>query len=210
MIREAIIDTISELFRFGNVKASKSATLTKVVGLTVEGIEGEASADDNDLWGHAPLLYKPADPAVDVLSGGTQCQALFYQLGDRKAIFATRDLRWQIEVDDGEVVLRAMGAASPAYVHLKPDGSAKIVATTINLGGNATNFVALANLVNTQINKLWKALDTHIHPVSGAATLAPSTRLANAAPRPEPAPVMNATLPSSRCPDCCSVCIRRS
>lgn len=181
-MRERILDAIAELFRFGDVKSSTTGPVTKAIRLEVEGIEGEASSKNNDLWGHAPLLYNPAGPSIDVASGSEGCQAMFYQLGDRKAVFATRDLRWQIEVADGEVILRAMGAGSPAYVHLKPDGSAKIVATSINLGGAATQFVALANLVTTQIDKLWKALDTHIHPVVGAVTQAPSTRAANAVP----------------------------
>lgn len=161
-MRERILDAIAELFRFGDVKSSTTGPVTKAIRLEVEGIEGEASSKNNDLWGHAPLLYNPAGPSIDVASGSEGCQAMFYQLGDRKAVFATRDLRWQIEVADGEVILRAMGAGSPAYVHLKPDGSAKIVATSINLGGAATQFVALANLVLTELNDIRTKYDTFL------------------------------------------------
>lgn len=170
-----------EMLRFGKVKSFVSGLLTKSVGVEIEADAGEPSAKDSELWAHAPLLYAPAAPsATDAVSDAEHCEALFYQLGDERVVIATKDRRWQISVGEGEVVLRAIGPGAPAYVHLKPDGSASIHATSINLGGTATHFVALSNLVLAELNKLWAAIETHTHPVAGA-TAGPTVAKATAA-----------------------------
>jgi hypothetical protein len=124
-------------------------------------VQLEASADDgarrwSELWGHAPLLYKPASGA----------EHLYVELGDERVVFATKDRRWQIETGDGEVVLRAMGA-SAAYVRLTPDGTCTIEAKAMNLGGESGQLVALSPLVETAIST---AIAGHTHSIPGGAS----------------------------------------
>jgi hypothetical protein len=156
MTREDVIAIIHEVIRFGVVKAT-SAGASKSVECSIEGAEGEATAPDHEMWGHAPLLYKP--------QVGAECA--YFQLGDEKCTFVTKDRRWQLDVADGEVVLRAMGAGSPAYLQLKPSGEARLFSSAIYLGGTATQFVALANLVTTNLN----AIKTHLDALKAALDL---------------------------------------
>lgn len=136
-MRSNVVDIVRSLFRFGRI-ASSATGASKSVVCKVDGAEGEGSADDNELWSHAPLLYKPAPPDLaDAVTGTAHCESLFFQLGDEKVILATKDRRWQIEVANGEVVLRAMGEGAPAYVHLKPDGTAIIKSSAVRIGDAA-------------------------------------------------------------------------
>ncbi len=161
MTREDVIAIIHEVIRFGTVKAS-TAGASKSIECEIEGAEGEASAPDNEMWGHAPLLYKP--------QVGAECA--YFQLADEKCVFVTKDRRWQIDVANGEVVLRAMGVGSPAYLQLKPSGEARLFSSAIYLGGTASQFVALANLVITQLNTLKSAISgAAVVPNDGGAAL---------------------------------------
>lgn len=153
MTREDVIAIVHEVIRFGVVKETAAGS-SKSVECTIEGADGEGSAPDNEMWGHAPLLYRPQN--------GAECG--YIHLGDERVTFVTKDRRWQIDVANGEVVLRAMGPGSPAYLQLKPSGEARLFSNAIYLGGTATQFVALANLVTSALNALKSA-------ISGAATV---------------------------------------
>jgi hypothetical protein len=123
------------ILRFAKVAASSTASGSGSAVLELDTGPDESSADDCELWGHAPLLYAPVAPdTVDAVTDADHCEAIFWDLGDERVVIATKDRRWQIEVAEGEVVLRAMGAVAPAYVHLKPDGTATIKATAVNMG----------------------------------------------------------------------------
>lgn len=159
MTRGRIVQTIADLIGFAAVRASRvgSSGSTEV---QVDASEDDASDKWSELWAHTPLLYKPV--------AGTE--QLYVELGDERVVFATKDRRWQIETADGEVVLRAVGAGSPAYVKLKPDGTAELHATSINLGGEAEHFIALANLVNDRLSTLQAAFDAHTHLTAGTGS----------------------------------------
>ena len=153
MARSRFMDWLSDAIGFGRIKATESGLVNKTVGVQVEGDEGETGATDDELWAHAPLLYRPCDPDAT-----GHCEALFMRNGDERIVFATKDRRWQIEVAKGEVIVRAMGPGSPAYIHLKPNGDAIVKAGAINLGGSATEFVALANKVDALIDAFCDAV----------------------------------------------------
>lgn len=172
--RDAAFGFIREAFSFGKVLATAISDTTLSLLAQVEGDEGDAdnAPVDDDVWGDAPLLYRPVAPDAT-----GHCEALFYRLGDERVVIATKDRRWQISVEEGEVIVRSMGAGSPAYVHLKPDGSVIVSGATINLGGAATQYVALANLVASELGNVWKAIETHIHTSAapGSPTTPPTT-----------------------------------
>lgn len=154
--RELFDHYLSDALSFGTVADSSVGLLKN--SLTAE-VEADGAEDgDHEVWGEAPLLWRPVDPDLE-----GECEVMFARMGDEKIVFATKDRRWQISVEKGEVILRAMGNAAPAYLHLKPDGSAILRATTINLGADATDFVALSTLVSAQLASIATALTTHVH-----------------------------------------------
>lgn len=149
MTRGRIAQTIADLIGFAAVRASRLGA-SKSTEVQAEVSEDDASDKWSELWGHAPLLYQP-------VAGAEQ---LYVELGDERVVFATKDRRWQIETADGEVVLRAMGASAAAFIKLKPDGTAEVHATSINLGGGASQSVSLDELVRTAIET---AIQGHTH-----------------------------------------------
>lgn len=152
-----IANRMRGLFRFARIISSTQSE-AKTVGVKIELPDGQAGADDNEVWSGAPLLFRPAAPSIE-----GKCEALCFDIGDRKVVIATKERRWQLSTADGEVIMRAMGPGAPAYVHLKPDGSAIINATSINLGGAALQFVALANLVLAELGDIRTKFDAHVH-----------------------------------------------
>jgi phage gp45-like len=162
-----VIGIVNEILRFGKISSS-SLDGNQSVQCAVEGDEDEHSTDDNEVWGDAALLCKPTN--------GTEC--IYLQLGDEKVVLATKNRAFQISVSDGEVIVRALGAANAANVKLKKDGTAEInctivkvnATTEVNLGGTATQFAAMANLVTTQLNTLKTAISSGaITPSDGGA-----------------------------------------
>ena len=160
-IRQQMSEFVQTIFGFGKITKSASSDDYDISGET-----GEKDTPACERWGDAAVLSRP--PA-----GAEQA---YIQLGDERIVFATRDRRYTITVAEGEVVVRAMGAGSPAYVRLKPNGDAVIVGANIHLGAESVStFVALANLVNARLSAIQTAFDTHLHPVVGAAPAAPPT-----------------------------------
>lgn len=159
------------ILRFAKVAASSTASGAGSAVLELDTGPEEASADDCELWGHAPLLYAPVAPdLVDAATDADHCEAIFWDLGDERVVIATKDRRWQVEVAEGEVVLRAMGAAAPAYIHLKPDGTATIKATAVNMGPTlAPTQAFLRGTAYAAAFSTWKtALDAYLTVVAGA------------------------------------------
>lgn len=122
LTRQDVIDIIHEVIGFGHVKTSEVSDGTSTVGLTLDGAgdgaKAEASATDEELWTHGPLMFRPQDEDTT-----GHCEVLFYRLGDGKVVIASKDRRFQITSEKGEVIVAAMGLGTPAYVHLKPDGT---------------------------------------------------------------------------------------
>jgi hypothetical protein len=114
------MEMISGVLSFARIKSTSVEDESKTVFAKVEANEGEDTTPDDEFFGHAAVQYRPPAPSTE-----GECEVVFARLGDEKVVIASRDKRWQVELADGEVVLRAFGA-SAAYVHLKPDGSLSI------------------------------------------------------------------------------------
>lgn len=149
MRRADVVQVICDLIGFAKIVAARLGA-SQSAEVALSATDDESGTQLVELWGHAPLLYKP-------LAGS---EALYVELGDERVVLATKDRRWQIAVSDGEVVVRAMGKGSPAYVKLTPGGEAEVHASAINLGGAATGFVALDGLVRSAITA---AIAGHTH-----------------------------------------------
>ncbi len=141
MTRQEVIDILGSVFRFGEIRSSKLDSGNSVqVG--IETSSDASGPSDDELWSHGPLNFRP--------TVGDEC--FFMQLGDEKIVLATKSRSHEVTVANGEVSIRAMGAASGASVLLKPNGD-------IYLGGSATQLVALENLVLANLNELKTAIN---------------------------------------------------
>lgn len=149
-LRRQVLEVLQGVFGFGKVARSTSHDV-----YDTDGEIGEPTTPGCERWGDAAVLSRPRVGA----------EVKYLQLGDERVVIGTRDRRYTISVAEGEVVVRAMGPGSPAYVRLMPDGTVKVVGTAIHLGGESVStFVALANLVTAQLNVLKAA-------IAGAATV---------------------------------------
>lgn len=140
-------EVVGELISFAElVRAGKN-------GLTESIVEhaDDQSADECEVYGSAGLQSKcPA--------GGDR---MFVDLAGERVVIGQRETRWQIAVESGETVLRALGPGKPAYLKLRPDGTVLLSGVGIVLGNdNATTRMALAELVATAINT---AITGHTH-----------------------------------------------
>ena len=157
MRRADVVQTLSDLVGFARALATRVGA-QKSTELRVQTSDDDAGQKWSELWGHAPLLYRPC--------ADTEC--LFVELGDEQVVLATKDRRWQVEVKEGEVVVRAVGSGA-AYVRLTPSGACEVFASDIKLGANATKKVALDELVRDAIET---AITGHTHGgvTAGSAT----------------------------------------
>lgn len=154
MRRRGVAETVAELVQFVRITASRLGAKLSAE-LSVVAQEDEAGADSVELWGHAPLLYRPLPDS----------EALTVELGEERIVLATKERRWQVALEAGDVVVRALGDGA-AHVKLKPDGTVEVKAERIQLGESASEYVALAGLVKQAIDQ---AITKHNHGANGAA-----------------------------------------
>lgn len=171
--RAEIRDVVQGLIVIGKLSRAQSSASAPAVA-RIKASDDDAGPDDQEFWGQAPLLYRAAD----------ETEGLAFQLGDERLILGTRDLAYQVALNVGEVVLRALGNANRATLTLKPDGN-------VLVGANAAQFAALANLVlaelqsvKTDLDAVKSTFDAHVH--TSSCTAGGATTLIPAVPIPTP------------------------
>jgi hypothetical protein len=124
------------------------------VELGIEAHADDASKDSCEWWGHPAISCQPAAGS----------ESLFVDLGSERIVLGVKERRWQVSVEAGECVVRALGPSPAAYLKLKPDGTVELHATRIDLGGEAlTTFMARADRVDVALTKLQSTFDVHTH-----------------------------------------------
>lgn len=157
------------LFAFGRVVASRQAGSTKNVLVDLRGDRRqdgtEERNDQQSMWIAAPLLYRAAPP-----QGTSGEEALYVRRGDEAIIIGTRDMRWQVRLEEGECVVRALGQ-NAARVRLKPDGTAVVEGKleVRDAAATATLKVAVEQGVQAELTKIATTLTTGTSP-SGPVT----------------------------------------
>jgi hypothetical protein len=170
MTRQEVIEIIREVLAFGKVQSSEVSDTTNTVGVSIVGAnEDESTAPDEELLVHGPLQYRPQD--ADATG---HMEGFFYRLGDDKVVIATKDRRFQISLEKGEAVITAMGASSPAYIKLKPDGTCVIVSTGVRKGAEGA----------TQPDVLGTTLKSVLEALTVPTAMGPSGTPINAASFP--------------------------
>lgn len=165
-------DAIESLIDFGIVTATKIASETKSVLATLLGAEDDErseTASDQILSVDAALLSRPMEPTT-----GGACEVFFVRRGDERIVLTTRDARWQVDLEEGEAVLRAFGDSRP-LLRLKPDGRVIVIADGDVLIGTetASKALALAEKVEADLATVRDRHNGHTHTVSGTSTGAP-------------------------------------
>jgi len=147
-------DLLDGLIAFGRVVASKQGPRSRAVLLTILGDRDASSREerhtDRAAWGLSPILYRPAAPQ------GTQGEeVIFLRRGDDAIVLASRDLRWQVELSEGEAVIRGLGP-NAARIRCKADGSILIE------GGQTSAAIPLSrdDFVQTELAKIAATLAT--------------------------------------------------
>ncbi len=181
--RGTIMAMLDGLLAFGTVRASKQSTTTKQVLVSVRGNSDGSAHEERpyqSLWGHAAVLYRP----------GPDTELVFARLGDEMVPLASRELRWAIDVEEGEVVLRNLveSASSRARVHLKANGEVVIDSPKVYIGdGSATEKIALGTAIksflttlHTELESLRSLYNAHVHPAGTPNTGAPTTTMPTA------------------------------
>lgn len=160
-VRAWASQAIDGLLDFGRVLAGTSQGANKTTLVKIEGLVAGAEAetiDGAELWGNAAVQYRP--PAPDA-TGATEI--LFVRRGDEVIGIATIDRRWQVDLVDGEVVIRALSGTT-SRIRLKPDGSVIIEAGVVKLGSSAASEgIALGTTLQSFLGSLKTWADTHVH-----------------------------------------------
>lgn len=165
--RVAIFEALASVFDFGHVAATSLASVTRQVLATLEG-----HADDDEgtnaesrvstLWGHAAILMRPKAPTT---SPDGRCEVFFVRHGDELVPVASRDLRWQVDLAEGDVVIRNLDGTNPVRLHLLADGTAVLEANTVKIGdAGATEAIGLGTAIKGHLD----ALKTYIDAVATA------------------------------------------
>lgn len=181
VLEEALMGFID----FATVVKSKLSDVQNLLA-TIRGDEdGDGTfeeAEDQELWGHAAIAWRPADPTDD---GEVEC--IMLRRGEDRIGVATRDVRWQPDLEKGEVMVRAFGDDA-ATVLLKPDGTVVVTAAGDVLFGDdtAAKALALAEKVDARLSTIQSTFDAHTHaynpgPGAAAPTATPITPIGSLA-----------------------------
>lgn len=148
-------EVLRSLFGFGRVKGSDVSAERNTVRVTIEGVPG-LDLEDQELWGSAALLMRPADPDAD----GRGAEVLFLRLGDELVAIASRDTRNQVSLSKGEVVLRALAGA--AKIGLKTNGELHLNGEDepIALGDSTDTRISA---IESKLNSLIAIFNAHVH-----------------------------------------------
>ena len=137
---------------------------TVLIGAEGDPEEKDYSSED---WSHPAILFKPSDP-----DGNDKCKLLIWRSGDELTIIGGREVRWQVSIEPGEVVIRGL-AENSGHIKLKTDGTIEVDAgssaslLTVGSGGETKvgagdDYVALAAKVDSIISDIHSVFNAWI------------------------------------------------
>lgn len=176
-VREAALHALGSLVAFGRVVASKVTGDTKTVTVDVEGNTAGSTKErrtSQQLWGHPAVLYRPK-------SDGVSFEVVFVRQGEQAVPVAAREIRWQVDLNEGDVCLRNLDGANPVRLWLKADGNCVLEANEIKLGDSgATEAIALGTVLKSHLQSLKTYIDAiaaayaaHNHPTAPTGPVSP-------------------------------------
>lgn len=186
---ERIVDALVEI---GTVVSTAIGAATSVISR----LRGDAPMDDEsdndpleteevgdvETWGEANLLSRPLDPTDD-----GACEALFVRRGDTREIVGMRDRRWQITLEQGEVVVRNIVAdpSQRAKIHIKANGEVVIDSPKVYVGdAGAGHTIAWGDSIKGHLDDLKTWADAHTHGYLGDSAVPALTSPPTTTPAP--------------------------
>ncbi len=163
--RDYARDAADTAISLARVTASRILSRAKSLALDVivseDDDESGETMEGAEVYGEAALLFRPADPTT---AGAPE--VIVWRHGDERIVIATKDRRWQVELEKGDVCLRAFAEDAPK-LYLRADGTAEVVGGTvivssddIRLGGaGPLGAMALASPVDSRNDAVAAALD---------------------------------------------------
>jgi hypothetical protein len=156
--RGFVFGVLAGLFDFGRITGTKRGTTNKTIALDFEGNvdqEDRAETESADVWGCSAMQYRPADP-----DGDGAAEVLYIRRDGELLPIATRDFRFQVDLEKGEVVVTNNDKANPCRIWLKANGHVYVEGVEVRLGStSASDAVALAPAVNSRLDDIAEALD---------------------------------------------------
>jgi len=178
-MKEAVREGLDSLIDWAKVASSAMSSslkdvIAKLIGSVLdEDIETSNAEviEDVNLNHHAGVLIRPAAPSSD-----GAMEAMFVRRGDEAEVIATREPRWQVDLEEGEVVVRAFGSDA-ALIRLTPDGDCIVAGNLLAGSDSVTEAMVLGTTLKSYLDSLKTSLDTHTHtvPITGAAGTTAST-----------------------------------
>lgn len=160
--REFVFGVLDAIFDFGRITGTSQGGTNRTVAVELEGNvdqEERAETSTEDLWGAAAVQYRPADP-----DGNGAAEVLYVRRGNEMLPIATRDFRFQVDLEKGEVVVTNFSREKPARVFLRADGTLVVEADEVRIGdASAAHTIALGDRVKSYLDDLKTWLDTHTH-----------------------------------------------
>lgn len=150
----ALDNVLDGLFAFGRIARSSLSARAKNVLVSVLGDQDgdgrDERHDEQTMWGISPVVYRPAPP-----QGDTAEECFYLRRGDEAIVIGTRETRWQVQIEEGEAVLRGLGQ-NAARIRLKANGDVLVEA------GSSVAAIALPldTLLQTELKKIQATLAT--------------------------------------------------
>lgn len=162
---------IDGLIDFGRIVRTRVGGESHTVAVEIEGNvdqENRAEAATEDLWGSAAVQYRPADAD----SSGA-AEVVYVRRGNELLPIATRDFRFQVDLEKGEVVVTNFDKTKPARIWLRADGTVVVEGDEVRIGdAAASSTIGLGNAIKGHFDAQKSYLDGHTH--AAGTLLAPS------------------------------------
>lgn len=187
--RKWVFEVIEALFDFGRVTGTHRGSSTKSIAVDIEGNvdqEDRAETSREDLWGSAAMQYRPADP-----DGDGAAEVLYVRRGNELLPIATRDFRFQVDLEKGEVVVTNLDKTKPARIWLRADGTLTIEADEVRIGDAAAgSTIGLGDAIKGHFDAQKSWMDALTLPVTGTANLGTGAVTGTAGPPVSPSPTV--------------------
>jgi hypothetical protein len=160
--RGFVFGVLAGLFDFGRITGTKRGTTNKTIALDFEGNvdqEDRAETESADVWGCSAMQYRPADP-----DGDGAAEVLYIRRDGELLPIATRDFRFQVDLEKGEVVVTNNDKTKPARIWLRADGTLTIEADEVRIGdAAASSTIALGDAVKNHFDSIRTTFNNHTH-----------------------------------------------
>lgn len=197
-VRNEMQEYLDGYLDFAGVKTTSIADANSSVVMTVEGDVGpveEAEELDAESFEHAAILHRPVAPTAD-----GECETAVWRRGDELVVLASKDRRWQVSIDEGEVVVRAYGQDAP-MLRLDPSGVAYVLAPEVRIEetkDGTVESIPLGDVLQRIVDALWAAFQWTPAATDGGAALKVAWTTALTTSVPPFNPAVSPTVASSK------------